>query len=312
MYRALKIVTRAISALPLGAARAVGRSMGFLAYLTLRKHRATNLADMARCFPDAAPADLRRRLRRVYQGLATNYVEVLRWFGGRDAELEALIRAEGMEHFAQARAAGRGVLVLTAHIGNWDLLGPWAARRAPLTIISKELRNAGANRFWQEARAACGLRILPAHNSYRACLATLRRGEMLGFVLDQNVIRSEGIFVDFMGRPACTTPGLAYLAAHAQAPVLPVFMIRQRDGSHLVRIYPALDPPPDRSPESIHAATQLYTRVIEDVIREFPDQWIWMHRRWRTQPAPDEPSSGAAVKTDSRRLVQDDNAQETA
>jgi KDO2-lipid IV(A) lauroyltransferase len=299
MYRVLKIVTRAIAALPLGAARAAGRGIGFLAYLVLRKHRATNLADMARCFPEAAPADLRRRLRRVYQGMATNYVEVLRWFGGRDAELEALIRAEGMEHFERARARGKGVLVLTAHIGNWDLLGPWAARRAPLTIISKELRGTGANRYWQEARAACGLKILPAHNSYRACLATLRRGEMLGFVLDQNMIRSEGIFVEFMGRPACTTPGLAFLAAHAQAPVLPVFMIRQGDGSHLVRILPALDPPPDRTPESIRAATQRYTRVIEDVIRAHPDQWIWMHRRWRTQPAPDEQSASAAVESNT-------------
>ncbi len=301
MYRTLKLLTRFFSALPLDAARGVGRGIGFAAYHALRKHRAENLSDMQRCFPDADPADLRLRLRRVYQGMAINYIEVFRWFGGRDAELEGLIRVEGLEHFEQVRARGKGVLVLTAHIGNWDLLGPWAARRAPLTIISKQLRSAGANRFWQEARAACGLNILPAHNSYRACLATLRRGEMLGFILDQNMINTEGIFVEFFGRPACTTPGLAFLSAHARAPVLPVFMLRMPDGAHLVRIQPAIEPPPDRAPEAIHAATQHYTRVIEDVIRAYPDQWIWMHRRWRTQPLPDERPVGEAVQMEAKQ-----------
>lgn len=296
VYRTLKFLTWLFAVLPLNAARGVGRAIGWLAYQVLRKHRATNLSDMARCFPEASPAELRRRLRRVYQGMAVNYIEVFRWFGGREAELEALIRTEGMEYFEQARALGKGVIVLTAHLGNWDLLGPWAARRAPLTIISKELRGAGANRFWQEARARCGLKILPAHNSYRACLATLRRGEMLGFILDQNMTRMEGIFVEFFGRPACTTPGLAFLAAHARAPVLPVFMIREDDGTHRVSILPPLDPPPDRSPESVHAATQCYTRVIEDVIRKHPDQWIWMHRRWRTQPLPDQDSTTNEVQ----------------
>ncbi|MCS6770562.1 MAG: lysophospholipid acyltransferase family protein [Kiritimatiellae bacterium] len=286
MYRMLKWVERILCALPLRVARAFGRGVGLIAFAALRKHRETNLADMARCFPGASRRDLKRRLRRVYQNLAVNYVEVIRWFGGRDAELDAMVRADGMEHVERARERGRGVLVLTAHLGNWDLLGPWAARRVPLTIITKELKNAGANRYWQEARARIGLKLLPAHGSYRACLATLKRGEFLGFILDQNMTRDEGIFVDFFGRPACTTPGLAYLAAHAQSPVLPVFMVREPDGSHRVRILPPLDPPADRRPETIQDATQRYTRIIEDVIRQHPDQWIWMHRRWRTQPLP--------------------------
>lgn len=295
MYKVLKTAENLLSVVPLRMARGVGWFFGWLGYLLLRKHRKTNLADMARCFPGATRRELERRLRRVYQNMAINYVEVLRWFGGKDAELESLIHPEGLAYVDEARAKNRGVLVLTAHIGNWDLLGPWAARRVPLTIITKELKHPGANRYWQEARARIGLNLLPAHNSYRACLATLKRGEFLGFILDQNMTRDEGIFVDFFGRPACTTPGLAYLSAHAQAPVLPVFMIRERDGSHRVKILPPLDPPPDRKPETIRDATQRYTRIIEDVIREVPDQWIWMHRRWRTQPVPVEQSEQKPV-----------------
>ncbi len=296
MYRLLNAIARISAALPYGAVRGTGIALGTLVHALVRRRRADALSEMQRCFPSEPRAALRRRLRRVYQGMAVNYMEVFRWIGGAADDLDARIRVEGLAHLEEARARGRGVLVLTAHTGNWDLLGLWAARRTKLTIISKSLRGAGVNRFWMEARSRCGLNIVPAHNSYRACLSVLRRGEALGFILDQNMTRMEGIFVEFFGKPACTTPGLAFMAAHAQAPVLPAFMIREPDGSHRVEIHPPIDPPPDRETATLHAATQHYTRVIEDVIRRHPDQWIWMHRRWRTQPLPDEPSGPGGVK----------------
>lgn len=296
MYVTLKILTWLLTALPLSAARGVGRGLGTCGYLLVRRHRATNLAEMARCFPLDRRATLKRRLLRVYQGMAVNYIEVFRWIGGAEAQLDAQVRVQGLEHLVDAQSRGRGVLILTAHTGNWDLLGLWAARKHEVTIISKELRSAGANRFWMEARARCGLHIVPARNSYRACLSILRKKGILGFILDQNMTRMEGIFVDFFGKPACTTAGLAFLAAHAQAPVVPVFMVREVDGSHRVEMMPMIDPPPDREPETLRAATQHYTSVIEGVIRRYPDQWIWMHRRWRTQPLPVEQKASETVK----------------
>jgi KDO2-lipid IV(A) lauroyltransferase len=104
-------------------------------------------------------------------------------------------------------------------------------------------------------------------------------------MLDQNMTRTEGVFVDFFGRPACTTPGLAYLAAQSQAPVVPIFLLRNPDHRHTFRVLPVIDPPPDRQPDTMREYTQRYTAVLEGVIREHPDQWIWIHRRWRTQPA---------------------------
>jgi KDO2-lipid IV(A) lauroyltransferase len=295
VYLLLKTLSRCLAALPLSACLALGRGLGDLAYLLVRRHRATVLAEMRRCFPGEPAAVLRSRLRRVYRGMAMNYMEVFRWMGGGDAELDARVRVEGEEHLRTALARGRGALVLTAHTGNWDLMGLWAARRHPLTIISKDLRQPGVNRFWMEARQRFGLKIVPAHNSYRACLQVLRRREVLGFILDQNMTRMEGIFVDFFGKPACTTPGLAFLSAHAQAPVVPCFMLREADGRHRLQVGAAVDPPPDREPATIQAATQHYTRLIEDVIRQHPDQWIWMHRRWRTVPLPAEQSPAAGV-----------------
>ena len=112
--------------------------------------------------------------------------------------------------------------------------------------------------------------------------------------MDQNQTRSRGVFVDFFDRSASTSPGLAILSAQTGAPVLPAFMIHRANFKHEMVTYPAIEPPPDKSPESIHAFTQQYTAVIEDVVRKYPEQWIWLHRRWRTQAIDDTPEPEAS------------------
>lgn len=118
-------------------------------------------------------------------------------------------------------------------------------------------------------------------------MSALKRGEIVAIVLDQNTKRDYGIFVDFMGRPACTSPGLAILAAQTGTPVYPFYATRAPDGSHDVTMMPPLDPPTDKSREAMHDATQRYTKVLEDIIREHPENWMWLHKRWRTQAKPD-------------------------
>ena len=284
IYKSLRLLTRALSALPLAKALSLGRALGTLAYLVARRHRPVVLAEMARCFPGDSREEVKDHLHRVFKHMGMNAVEVFRWVGGCSEEMNQNISVVGAEHMKTALARGRGALVLTAHTGNWDLMGLWCARRFPLTIISKALREPGINRFWMEARAASGLQIVPARKSYRACLSVLKKQGLLGFVLDQNTKTQEGVFVDFCGKPACTTPGLAFLPAHAQAPVVPVFMFRQLNGQHKVHVMPLIEPPATRDEEAITRATQQYTRIIEDVVRRHPDQWIWMHRRWRSVP----------------------------
>lgn len=282
----LKFIAWCMARLPLRVALWKGACWGALFHCFGVRQRRRADQHLAAAFPDWPPARRRAVRRAMFRHLGMNAAELLRWMGGAGGELERRIRLEGGENMEAARAAGRGVVVLTAHLGNWDLMGLWAASRYPLTIISKVIKNEAVNRFWMEKRAAAGVNIVPAHHSYRACLSALKKGGLLGFILDQNMIHTEGIFVDFFGRPACTTPGLAVLSAHAQAPIVPVFMIRQADGNHVVRMWPALPPPADRGSESIAATTQACTRLVEEIIRQHPEQWIWMHRRWRTQPRP--------------------------
>ena len=287
IVKLLQFISWLFSLLSPRAALAVGRGLGWIYGSVIRYHRRDAWEALARSLPEKTAAERRGILRRMYGNLGMNVVETARLPHVSEQHLKDTIDWEGEHHARDVLAAGKGLLVLSAHTGNWDILCTMAPRfNYPTTIITKRIKNKGINDYWMAARARFGLKFVPAHNSYRPCLAALRKNEIIVFILDQNMIRDEGLFVDFFGHPACTTPGLAYMSAQSGAAVVPVFMLRQPDGRHLVKALPPIAPPPDRKPETIAAYTQRYTKVIEDVIRANPDQWIWIHRRWRTTPPP--------------------------
>ena len=290
----LRSIVFLVSHLPLALALALGRALGWVVGSVFRYHRRDAIEALTRAFPDKPPAEIRRIVQRMYAHLGMNLFEFCRVGGANDRFYRERIQVENESLVTQALERKRGLLVLTAHMGNWDLLSSLAPRLGlPLTIITKRIKNQAVNDYWMRRREGWGLRFVPARNSYRQCLSALKRNELVGFILDQNMIRSEGIFVDFLGRAACTTPGLAYMSAQSGAPVLPAFMIREPRGHHRALVLPPIDPPPGRKPETIALYTQRYTRVIEDVIRQYPEQWIWLHRRWRTVPLPAAGGGGA-------------------
>ncbi len=286
----LKAVCGGLSSVALPGALAVGRAMGWVYGSVVRYHRSEALAALRRSFPERSEAEVRAIVKRMYANLGMNLAELCRLDKVTDEHLRDFIRWEGEEHLRGALARGKGALVLTAHVGNWDLICAASPKFGiPLTIITKDIKNKALNDFWMKIRQRFGLRFVPAHRSYRACLHALKDNGVVGFVLDQNMIRTEGVFVDFFGRPACTTPGLAYLSAQSGAPVVPGFMVREEGGRHRVTFLPPIEPPPDREPATVQRFTQQYTKIIEDKIRQHPDQWIWIHRRWRTVPLKEEP-----------------------
>lgn len=273
----------------------VGGALGWSLGTLCRCRRTEVVAAIRRCFPDSSAAAVRAVADGMYRHLGILVLECLRTGGMDLRRLEEEVDFEGLDKGLSLLREGRGLIVLTAHLGNFELLAMMAARMGvPLTVITKVLRPRGLNDWWVETRARFGVRLLPARQSYRHCREALKANGVLGFILDQNMKRNRGIFVDFFGRPACTSPGLAMLSAQCRAPVLPVFITRRADGRHRVRVLDALPPPDGMDPESIRVATQTYTAVIEQAVRAQPDQWIWLHRRWRTQPDPAPgPVSGA-------------------
>jgi Kdo2-lipid IVA lauroyltransferase/acyltransferase len=281
----LKTACRLFGILPLPVALALGRGMGWVFGSVVRHHRRDAVEALKRSLPEIRDRERRQILKRMYSNLGMNVAEELRLVSLSNAYLEEHIRWDDIRPIQTVLAAGKGMLVLTGHMGNWDLLCSIAPKfNYPTTIITKTIKNNAINTVWMEIRNRFGLKFVPAHNSYRQCLSALRKNEIVGFAIDQNMIDTEGVFVDFFGKQACTTPGLAYMSAQSGAAVVPVFMIRLEQGRHLVKTLPAIPPPPDRKPETIREYTQIYTKVMEDMIRQYPDQWIWVHRRWKTVP----------------------------
>jgi KDO2-lipid IV(A) lauroyltransferase len=287
----LKCLSKIFGALPLNPALALGSALGWFYGTMIRHHRRDAVEALRRSLPEKNDAERRQILNQVYRNLGMNAAEEMRMPSVSNDYLKDFILWDDEAPIRDVLSAGKGLLALTAHVGNFDLLCTIAPQfNYPTTIITKVIKNKAINDWWMAARSRFGLKFVPAHNSYRQCLGALRKNEIVAFILDQNMIDTEGIFVDFFDKPACTSPGLAYMSAQSGAAVVPVFMIRLANGHHRVKVMAPIPPPPDRKPETISHYTQLYTKIIEDVIREYPDQWIWVHRRWRTVPKTGTPT----------------------
>ena len=287
MIRVLQWLVRRLGRRTFEQRLAIGRRIGWLLGEVVRLRRNEVEAALAKSFPDIPPTGICALASDSYRHFGANMLESF-CAGLVDREyVEKYVEIPRLAYFFEVLKEGRGAIILTAHIGNFDLLNVVATLLGiPLTIISKDIKPKAMNDFWMGARARYGLKTVPHHQSARACLKVLRQKEVLGFVLDQNMKRNEGIFVDFFDRPACTSPGLAFLSAASGAPVVPVFVVRKPDGRHLVIVRDAIKAPPDREESTIAEYTLRYTRFIEDTIREYPAQWFWLHRRWKTQPLP--------------------------
>lgn len=269
--------------MPLPMVRGLGRVVGFVFGNMIRHHRKDAIEALARSMPELSPRECKRTINTMYHLQGINFMELI-WYSSRGlSSVGEVIEVENVHFLEEALSREKGILALTAHFGNFELLPmATAALGHKMSVIVKPIKTPAVNEVMGDLRAHEGLTFLDRDHAYRDCLKALKRNEIVGMIIDQNMTRESGIFVDFFGEPACTSPGLAYMAAQSKAPVLPVFIHKKADGSYLLRVGRLIDPPVDRTPEVIQEATQLYTKVIEDAIREDPKQWIWMHRRWKT------------------------------
>jgi KDO2-lipid IV(A) lauroyltransferase len=198
----------------------------------------------------------------------------------------ARIRLDGVEHLDAAMRAHGRALVLTAHLGNWEIL--CAAHRLTdygLSVVVRPLDAPWLDAVAAGLRGRTGVEVIDKRGALRPVLEALRRGRLVGILMDQNAARREGVFVDFFGRPASTSRSIALLAVRTGAPIVPIFARRNPDGSHQVVIHPALPAPASNDAEAaIVELTARCTAEIERAIRQSPEQWLWSHDRWRTRP----------------------------
>jgi Kdo2-lipid IVA lauroyltransferase/acyltransferase len=259
--------------------RRLGQWFGFLAFAVLRIRRRVSLEN-CQCALALPPAETRRVVRQAYNHLCQGALEFLQLARLTPEAAQDLLGPAGIARLKALLAQGRGLLVLTAHLGNWDLLA-CAAALAGLKVnaVTRQIKTTWINRYWMRQRQHCGVRLLPAQGSARQAFAALRRNEIVALVLDQH--DPSGVAVPFFNRPAATGLSLARLAHLSGAPVVPVFLLRQGQGY----ILQVLDPLPlvntGHRRLDHQTNTARFSLTLESVIRGYPSQWLWLHRRWK-------------------------------
>ena len=269
--------------LPPAAGLAVGRRIGDLLWWLLPGRRRRALDNIRLSIGrEMTPREIERLGRGSFQHVGMNLIEACRYFLRPTEVMLSQVHVEGVEHLRSAAARGRGVLVLTAHYGNWELLAAaHGLSGLPLSIVIRSLDHPVLDELAARFRRRSGAELIVKRQAVREVLQALRRGRMVGILLDQNATRAEGVFVPFFGVAASTSKGLAVIALRTDAPVVPVFLRRTADGRHCMDVSPPLMPPSDGD---VLAYTATFNRVIEGAIRRAPEQWLWMHARWRTRP----------------------------
>ena len=277
--------------LPLWLSLSVGSRMGRAAYYFSGRLRRTGHRNLELAFPESTEQERRRLLRGCFENLG-RLLGVFSRFASADPQgLQSLIECEGMEHIDAARASGRGVILFTGHVGAWELSSfALSLFGYPLSFLVRRIDNPKIERLVDEPRTRLGNRTIGKRSAARRMLQILRRGDTLGILVDLNTLDREGIFVDFFGVPASTTFLLAKLALHTDAVVLPVFAPWDPErGRFLLKIdEPLAVERTGDDEEDVRRLTQLFTGVVEKYVRRYPDQWLWIHRRWKTRP-PGEP-----------------------
>lgn len=268
---------------------AAGSLAGELGYLLDTRHRTIALNNVRQALgAEIDDGEDRRIVRRAWRHFGRITLDSLNFSRFTADCVGSLVHYEGLEHIRNAYADGRGVLLYSAHFGHWELTALMQGHLGlPLSLVARPLDNPRLERMLAALRGLSGNRVIHKRNAVRDILRTLRRGEGVAIVIDQDA-RRKGIFVPFFGRPASTTSTLALAALRTGATVVPTYSLPRADGSYTIVYEPplAFEPSEDREAD-VRELTARCTARIEEWIRRRPELWLWMHRRWKSQPVED-------------------------
>jgi len=299
MFLGFQGLRAAVRGLPLPVAQALGRGMGLAAYGLLRAQRRLTEEHLRLAWgSDLAPDQRRRIARRVFVNLGQTAMEWMLLPRFSTEVLRRLVRSEGVEHLRDALAKGRGVILVTAHFGNWEVI-PFYLRSLGFegSVLARRLRYPEYESFLIDLRRSRGVStVARGSSSLKEITRLLRANQIVGMLPDQDVDSLDGIFVNFLGRPAYTPIGPAALSLMTGAPIVPCFLAREGRRFCLF-IEPALEALPSATrTEAMTKLTQAWSGIVESYIRRYPDHWVWMHRRWKTKPAQVAEGSGVGAE----------------
>jgi KDO2-lipid IV(A) lauroyltransferase len=289
-YLALRAVSAFLAALPLGLALRAGELVALLAYVVDRPHRRIGMTNLGIAFPEKTRRERRRILRGSFLNLGRMAAELAHLPRLGAERLREMVQFEDEAWWQEAIGWERstGVLVLSGHFGNWELLVyAHGMRGHPVHMVHRAIANPLVDRWLHELRAPAGTRLIRKRAAAKGVLRAVHERGLLVLPIDQNSTRGLGTFVDFFGTAASTNTGMARIALRTDAPVVPVFIVRQgRGAKHRVHVLPLLEVERTGDVEAdVRRNTQRFTRVFEDMVRRHPEHWLWMHKRWKTRPA---------------------------
>jgi KDO2-lipid IV(A) lauroyltransferase len=291
-YAAAWPFIKILGILPRPLARAVAIALAQAVYLLHRRLRKVGMRNLAMAFPETSEAERARILRGEFTSLGRQLAEVCQLPRYTLENVENVVVYDGFEHYEQAKARGKGVLFLTGHFGAWELSafshslhGHW------MHIVIRPMDNVYLDRLIRSYRTMHGNKTVAKDEFVRGLLSAMKANEVVGILMDTNVTPPQGVFVDFFGIPACTASGLARIALRTDAAVIPGFTIWDKSlGKYRLRFDPAVDLIRTGNLEAdIQANTQKFTKIIENYVRQYPEQWLWVHRRWKARPPGDPP-----------------------
>jgi KDO2-lipid IV(A) lauroyltransferase len=291
-YAVVWTLVKLLGAAPRSLARGIGSGVGSVAYRVLPRLRRVGLRNLELAFPQLSDADREEILRRLYRNLGWLLAEFCQMPRYTQENTTGFLRCEGLEHYLAARERGKGVLIVTGHLGAWELSSFYHSLMGyPMSMVIRRLDNAKVDQLVNGIRCLHGNRVLHKDDFARGLLTAMRAGETVGILMDTNMTPPQGEFAPFFGILACTASGLARVALKTGAAVLPGFMVWEpRERKYVLHFGPELKFAQTGDTEAdVLAATTQCNQVLEVWIRRYPDQWLWIHRRWKTRPAGEPP-----------------------
>ena len=285
------VFVHGVRLLPRRLARTAGVAISAVAFRALGRLRRVGLRNLELAFPGITAGERETILRSEYRNLGLLLAEFCKMPGYTAATASRFIRYEGLENYLRARERGKGVLVLTGHLGAWELSSFYHSLMGmPMGMVIRRLDNPLVDEFVNRIRCLHGNRVIHKDDFARGLIASMRAGETVGILMDTNMTPPQGVFVPFFGVPACTASGMARIAEKTGAAVLPGFLLwEQREQKYVLHFGEELEiVHTEDAEQDVLTNTATFTAAIERYIRQYPDQWLWMHRRWKTRPAGEE------------------------
>jgi KDO2-lipid IV(A) lauroyltransferase len=276
-----------LTLLPRLLSRAAAISLGWMVYLLHARLRRVGMRNLAMALPEKSRREHARILRGEFTSLGRQLAEVCQFPRYTKENVGRVVVYDGFENYERAAARGKGVLFLTAHFGGWELSAfVHSLHGHPMHVVVRNLDNVYLDRLIDRYRSMYGNTTVSKDNFVRGLLEAMKAGEVVGLLMDTNMTPPQGVFVNFFGIPACTASGLARIALRTDAAVVPGFTIWDPVlRKYRLRFDPAVNLVRTGDDEKdIVTNTQVFTKITEDYVRRYPEQWLWVHRRWKTRP----------------------------